>query len=129
MAFFVQEPSRSSLLVMDLGHIAFRRDEETAGTPAVHPYTPGDSDIMSPALNASSSWRGSNVPQGGDVITGDGTDDPLDRSLGVQSSNVGDSDWRLDISGVQVCVWVCLPPEKYLSSTSQREQMVACVAV
>ncbi|CAM9181313.1 unnamed protein product, partial [Ectocarpus fasciculatus] len=92
----LEECSRSSLLVLDLGHIAFRRDDALKRDAVENP--PGDSPRASPpgidVGVAPSSVEG--VPAPGlsmaDPLVADAPDD------------IAQDDWLLDVTGVQVVV-------------------------
>lgn len=82
---FRQEHSPSSLLVVDLGHIAFRRDDTMVGSRI--DISPGDNSPVSPIhdVEAEGKQMVASYPLGGSEL-----------------DLVAKNDWRLDVSGVQV---------------------------
>lgn len=89
-----QDRSRSSLLVLDLGHIAFRRDDALRRDVIENP--PGDSPLAFPPVIdvdvPSSSVEGVSAP-------GLLTADPL---VVDAPEDIAQDDWLLDVTGVQV---------------------------
>lgn len=105
----LQERSSSSLLVLDLGHIAFRRDDTVrrAGEHSVESPRP-NSQFSSPRVTRASEFSpddpgyaasGAGVPGQGMLMN-----DPLVVAGG--SEDVAQNDWRLDVSGVQVILLI-----------------------
>ncbi|CAM9596346.1 unnamed protein product, partial [Ectocarpus sp. 12 AP-2014] len=92
----LEDRSRSSLLVLDLGHIAFRRDDVLKRDGVEN--LPGDSPLAFPPVIdvdvTSSSVEGLSVP-------GLFTADPL---VADAPEDVAQDDWLLDVTGVQVVV-------------------------
>lgn len=100
--------------MLDLGHIAFRRDDTAAArrdgdhSAKSSPRT-STSSAPSGALMAASSPPFSSDPENrtasmtGGGVSGPGTalgDDPLEAEGGLE--DVAQNDWRLDVTGVQV---------------------------
>ncbi|CAM9729590.1 unnamed protein product [Ectocarpus sp. 6 AP-2014] len=92
----LEDRSRSSLLVLDLGHIAFRRDDALRRGAVENP--PGDSPLASPSVIdvdvPSSSVEGVSAP-------GLLTADPLVANV---PEDIAQDDWLLNVTGVQVVV-------------------------
>lgn len=105
--FFQEHSPSNTLLVLDLGHIAFRRDDAAAAAKreggqsaksSLRPSAPSDALL---AASPFSSDPENHAASGGGMF-GPGTivDDPLMVDEGFE--DVAQNDWRLDVSGVQV---------------------------
>lgn len=119
-----QDDSRSkSLLVMDLGHIAFRRNETTVRPPAgaEHSADPprGGSTPAPPPAAASLRPDPPRIHAASEaVVSGSGTlgNRPLVVAAGGSRGSAKTDDWRLDVTGVQVrrdtggCFFFCVLP-------------------
>lgn len=109
-----QEHSPSNtLLVLDLGHIAFRRDETTArkvfdveeksarSSPGA-PTAPAEA-LPAAAAPPSSDPESRVASAGGELAPGATVQiPPVAEGGGVEDVDVARNDWRLDVSGVQV---------------------------
>lgn len=98
-----QKSSRACLLLLDLGHIAFRRDGARQGSKVDLSAT--DREVAS-------------CEPGVDTDLGGGFEEDHEHGDGFKTPNIARNDWRLDIAGVQVWVTCVSLPTRFADQSA-----------